>query len=536
MSEGVSFSGIAQAGNIRTADFLGAFSLASDLAVGHHPEHGARCCYIGMHIAREMDLSIEDRSDLFYAELLKDAGCTAYTSELATLWLTDELTAKYDLQYFRDANNPLDVMSWSMRYVAAGVPIPARATRVLDFLGHGRALMREGFESTCQMASRIAERLGMPRPVQDALMQIFEQWDGKGMPQGNRGEAIPLVSRIVFATSLLDIYHRAGGREAALRLTQERRGKAFDPTVADAFLSVAGREPFWAGLEHERLWDTVLSLEPEESSYRYFAADKLPEVALALADFADMKAPYLAGHSRTVADIAQRIARRMSLPLHETDSVYLAALLHDIGIVAVPTFVLDKPQARRTEAEREQVRLHPYHTERILSKVPALAALVPIAGAHHERMDGQGYHRGLPGAQIPPGGRILAVASRFDELSRTTPDSPPLATDDALALMRQEAGVGLSREAFQALVEEQQGVGKPAREKPMRRDWPAGLTAREVEVLRLIARGLSRRQAAKDLFVSEGTIRSHLEHIYAKTGVSNRASATLFAIEHDLLH
>jgi DNA-binding CsgD family transcriptional regulator len=182
------------------------------------------------------------------------------------------------------------------------------------------------------------------------------------------------------------------------------------------------------------------------------------------------------------------------------------------------------------------LRLHPYHSERILSKVPALEALIPMVGAHHERMDGQGYHRGLPGAQIPPGARIIAVADRFDELSHGTPDHPALGSDDVVTAMRQEVGPGLWPEAFQALVEDLTGVSETTIKKTPRRQWPAGLTDREVEVLRLMAKGdLDRRQAAKTLFVSEGTIRSHLEHIYAKIGVSNRAAATLFAIEHDLL-
>ena len=165
---------------IRTADLLGAFSLASDLAMGLHMEHGARSCYIGMHIAQEMELTLEKRTDLYYAELLKDAGCTTWTSQLAGSWLVDELAAKRDLQFFRNTRNPLDMASWLMKYVAAGASFPTRATHMLDFLVKGRASMKEGFESTCHVASRIAQRLGMSQAVQDALMQVFEQWDGQG--------------------------------------------------------------------------------------------------------------------------------------------------------------------------------------------------------------------------------------------------------------------------------------------------------------------------------------------------------------------
>ena len=215
--------------DIRTADLLGAFSLASDLATGLHTEHGARSCYIGMHIAQEMELPLEQRTNLYYAELLKDAGCTTYTSQLASSWLVDELVAKRDLQFFRDTRNPLDIASWLFKYVAAGSSFPTRAAHMLDFLVKGPAFMKEGFEATCLVAARIAQRLDMPRAVQDALMHVFEQWDGRGMPYGIKSDAIPVISRIVLVTSFLEVFHQVDGRDAAKHVALARRGKAFDP-------------------------------------------------------------------------------------------------------------------------------------------------------------------------------------------------------------------------------------------------------------------------------------------------------------------
>ena len=286
---------------------------ASDLAMGLHTEHGVRSCYIGMHIAQEMELPLEQRTDLYYAELLKDAGCTTYTSQLAGSWLVDELAAKRDLQFFRNSRNPLDMASWLFKYVAAGASFPTRATHLLDFLVKGRAFMKEGFESTCHVASRIAQRLGMSKAVQDALMQVFEQWDGRGMPYGIKSDAISVISRIVLVTSFLEVFHRVEGRDAAKHVALARRGNAFDPSVVDAFLSVAQKESFWRGLEEERVWDSVLSMEPEQSPYQQMGEEKLIDVALALADYADLKSPFLAGRSRRVADLAERIARRMRI-------------------------------------------------------------------------------------------------------------------------------------------------------------------------------------------------------------------------------
>ena len=151
-----------------------------------------------------------------------------------------------------------------------------------------------------------------------------------------------------------------------------RRGKAFNPSVVDAFLSVAQRATFWTGLERERVWDSVLSMEPEQSPNRYIGEEKLKDVALVMADYADLKSPFLAGRSRRVADLAEGIARRMGLSESQVATIYQAALVHDIGIVAVPSFVLNRSQDSHTEAEREQLRIHPYHSERVLSRVPAL--------------------------------------------------------------------------------------------------------------------------------------------------------------------
>ena len=244
---------------------------------------------------------------------MKDAGCTTYTSQLTGSWLVDELAAKRDLQFFRNSRNPLDMASWLFKYVAAGASFPTRATHLLDFLVKGRAFMKEGFESTCHVASRIAQRLGMSKAVQDALMQVFEQWDGRGMPYGIKSDAISVISRIVLVTSFLEVFHRVEGRDAAKHMALARRGNAFDPSVVDAFLSVAQKESFWRGLEEERVWDSVLSMEPEQSPYQQMGEEKLIDVALALADYADLKSPFLAGRSRRVADLAERIARRMRI-------------------------------------------------------------------------------------------------------------------------------------------------------------------------------------------------------------------------------
>jgi HD-GYP domain-containing protein (c-di-GMP phosphodiesterase class II) len=319
-----------------------------------------------------------------------------------------------------------------------------------------------------------------------------------------------------------------------LRLAEQRRGSAFDPAVVAAFVAVSGKPGFWEGLEQESVWATVMALEPE-SPYRYLREEQLEDIALAFADFADLKSSYSAGHSRRVADMAERVARRLLFPARQVTAIRRAALMHDVGLVAVPSYTLERPHDKLTQAEQERLRLHPYHAERILSRVPILEPVVPLVAAHHERLDGQGYYRGLSSEQIPLGARVIAVADRFDELSHAAPDHLALDLELTVERLRDDARRGLWPQAVHALAQEL-GAGAAAPAESRRTSHrPAGLTDREVEILRMLARGLSRRDVARALIVSEHTVRHHLEHIYTKIGVGTRVAATLFAVEHDLL-
>lgn len=514
---------------------MGALSLAADLAVGLPAEHAVRSCYIGMCIADQLGLRPDQRADVYYAHLLMDVGCTAWTSQLAASILSDDIEARKQLVFSPDPANPLAMLGWLATHMAPEAPALTRMTRSLNFALRGRAFAREGFRNTCEVARRFAERLDMSEPVQEALLSVFEQWDGGG-PHTLRGERIPLTSRIVYATSFLEVFHDSGGPETAVRLARQRRGRAFDPAVTDAFLSLAERPAFWEDLEQDSVWTLVLAMEPP-SPHRYLRAERLEDVALAFADFADLKSPYLAGHSRRVAELAGRMARRMGLPVEEVSTVRRAGFMHDIGLVTVPSFTLDKPRGRLTQVEWERLRLNPYHGERILLRVPALRPILPLVAAHHERPDGRGYHRGLVGSRIPLGARIIAVADSFDELTHDGADRAALEPPAALARLRAEAGTGLCADSIDALGRElsADGPASAGAERGGRRRWPAGPSDREVEIMRLLARGSSRRQVAETLFLSEHTVRHHVEHIYDKLGVSTRVAVALFAIEHDLL-
>ena len=442
-------AGGADAFPIRSIEILGALSVAADLAFGLRAGHGVRATYIGMHLADELGLPAEQRVDLFYSELLMDAGCTAWASQMATAILGDDTAARRDMFFFRDPNDPRDMLKWLAGYMAIGERLDKRLRQSIDFAIHGREFMLEGLRNSAETASRLARRLDRSPGVQEALRYAFEQWNGRG-PYARRAGSIPLVSRIVYATIFLEVLHQVGGRNAAISIAQGRRGKTLDPDVVDAFLRLAARADFWSELEDESVWSRVREMEPE-SPYRYLSEDRLDGVAAAFADFADLKSVYSAGHSRRVAALASAIAARVALPALDVTNIRRAALMHDLGLVGVPSFVLHRPSSKLGLAEAETLRLHPHHTEWILARVPVFAPLCPIVAAHHERPDGNGYPRGLRGDQLPVGSRILAVADTYDELTHARPDGAALAPNDALQALAAESGARFDRAALAAL-------------------------------------------------------------------------------------
>ena len=368
----------------------------------------------------------------------------------------------------------------------------------------------------------LAARLGLSQRVRDSVEQTFERWDGKGVPKGAKGEEILLTSRLVTLADVAEVYHRAGGTDAAVAVARQRRGTQFDPRVVDVLADQA--ESVFAGLDEASSWDAVIGAEPT-LGVRLTNAEF--DAALeAIADFSDVKSPYTIGHSRGVADLAGEAARVLGLGEAAATQVRRAGLVHDLGRLGVPNTIWDKP-GPLGHAETERVRLHPYLTERMLACSPVLAPLAAIAVQHHERLDGSGYPRGLSGGALSPEGRVLAAADFYRSRTEPRPHRPASTAGEAAAQLRAEARAGrLDAGATAAVLS---AAGHPATRRPAR---PADLTGREIEVLQLLARGLSNKEIAERLVISRKTASHHVEHIYAKTGTANRALASLFAANH----
>jgi HD-GYP domain-containing protein (c-di-GMP phosphodiesterase class II) len=385
----------------------------------------------------------------------------------------------------------------------------------------------EAMTAHCHVAAAIARRLGLGPEVQRPLLLVFARWDGKGIPRGVGGEALPLAIRLVQLASIAEVHHRSGGVDAAVAVARDRAGGQFDPRLVEAFAD-SPRE-LLGGLAEESSWGAVIAAEPGLA--KALADDELDTALEAVADFADLKSPYFIGHSRGAARLAGAAAQAAGLGPDAVTELRRAALVHDLGRTGVPNTIWDKP-GRLTDAERERVRLHPYYTERMLARPDALARLGAIAACHHERLDGSGYYRSLPGSALSPAARMLAAADVYHAMTEARPHREALGTEEAAAELRGEVRAGrIDADAAEDVLT---AAGHP-RTGARERARPAGLTARELEVLLLVARGASSRNVARQLVIAEKTARNHIERIYAKLGVSTRAEASLYAMRHGLV-
>jgi HD-GYP domain-containing protein (c-di-GMP phosphodiesterase class II)/DNA-binding CsgD family transcriptional regulator len=507
---------------VRLAELVAALSLGVDLGFGQPMEHVLRETMIALRLADRIGLEEGERSTVYYTALLVNVGCHADAHEQAK-WFGDDIALKsgkydYDLRSMRAA-------AATMSLVGSGNP-PLHRFRVgLEFAISGRHDFDGMIARHSAVARALAERLGLPVAVQEAVGASYEQWDGNGWPGGLAGDAIPVAARVSQFAEFVEVAHRLGGNDAALALAERRSGKQFDPALSLALR--AEPEGILGGLDSAHTWNAVIEAEP--ALRVTLTGDDFDRALRAIADFVDLKSPYTLGHARAVAELAGATASRLGLPKDETHTLRRAGLVHDLGRLGVSNAIWDKAGPLGV-GEWERVRLHPYLTERMLQQSAALAPLAAIAVQHRERLDGSGYPKGLSGAAITRSARILGAVDAYRSMREPRPHRPALTAERAATELRGDVRAGkLDAEAVAAvLAAAGHTVGR-------RQDWPAGLTTREVDVLRLVARGLSSKQIATQLVISPKTARNHIEHIYAKIDASSRVAAGLFATEHGLL-
>lgn len=514
----------AQRPDVRLAELVALLSLGTDLGLGQPMEHMIRACLIALRLAERLGLDESERAVLYYSGLLAWVGCHTDAYEQAK-WLGDDMTVKRDAHYGYDVGRVGPAAAFMVKYIGGvGRPLWQRARVGVAFVGEGRRAIDSLAENHYLATDELAARLGLGEDVRASLRQSYERWDGKG-PYGLKGDEILKASRLINLADVVEVFRRSGGVEAAVAVARNRSGTQFDPELVALFCEQA---PMLLGeLDSTTSWEAVIAAEP--SLEVLVPEEKFDDALEAIGDFGELKSPWTMGHSRGVADLAAEAGAGLGMPENDVVTLRRAGLVQDLGRLGVSNAIWDK-RGELTRVETERVRLHPYLTERMLASSPALAPLGTIAVQHHERLDGSGYPRGLSGEAITPAGRILGAADSYRAMTAMRPHRPARASEEAAAQLRSDVANGrLDGDAVDAVL---RAAGHRVRR---RREWPAGLTVRELEVLRLLARGHSNKEIAELLVVSRKTAGSHVEHIYTKTGASNRAQAGLFAMKHGLM-
>jgi len=504
-------------------ELLAALSRGIDLCMAQPMGHVLGQTYIALLLAERSGLGDDARREVFYTSMLAWAGCHVDSWEQAR-WFGDDHRVKGGVRTV-DIGDEHASTAFMARSIGAGLPPAQRRRTLAAFRVDGKRESDEMFGNHRAAATALADALGIPEPLRTGVGQVFERWDGKGEPDERCGAESAFSARAANLGDIVMAILRAGGTDAAVAVIRARRGAALDPDLVDVFCE-----------EADDIFEVLASVDPFDAAMKLCPPldDELDPVRLdeglaVLADFVDLKSPSGLGHQSATAGIADAAADEFGMAANERRAVRRAALLHDLGRLGVPAAVWESERAL-TPAQSEQIRLHPYFTETILSPFPGLRPLGRLAGQHHERLDGSGYPRGIAGEAISRAGRLLAAADLYSAKAERRPYRPPTPVSELPALLRGEVGDGrLDADAVEAV------LSAAGHRRHRRREWPAGLTGREVEVLRLAARGRSNADMAAELHVSPKTIGNHLDHIYTKTGAHNRAMIAVFAMRHGLM-
>ncbi|MBI3241508.1 MAG: HD domain-containing protein [Chloroflexi bacterium] len=488
---------------LRLAELMASLSLAIDLGNGQPIEWVMKCTLLGLNLAKAIGLSDDEQREVYYLSLLRHIGCTA-TAPADARRMGDETVVAEGMTI--DLDDPAQTLSFVLRNVGKTKPLAERLRLMANMLAVGS----ETAHTTCVAQNEVAERLagmmGFASNFKRGLSQTFERWDGKGLPDKVQGEDLTLAARIAYLARDAATFYHLSGIDAAVTMVRQRSGRHFDPTLAEAFCRHA--PDLCESLETDSVWEVVLAAEPGQSAW--LTDEQFDMAAQAIADFTDLKSHYLVGHSRRVAKIAADAAKAYGLPEADVVTIRRAGWLHDIGRVGVTAGIWEKP-GPLTASEWEQVRLHPYFTERVLSHSRALEPLGTLAALHHERLDGSGYHRRLPASMLTPLARLLAAADGYCAMTEARPHRPALSHAAAATELRRDSTIGkFDPQTVDAVLS---AAGHRAARL---RRAPSNLTPREIEILRLIARGHSTKQIARQLTITEKTAENHIYNVYGK--------------------
>jgi HD-GYP domain-containing protein (c-di-GMP phosphodiesterase class II) len=512
---------------LRLAELVATLALAQDNAFGQPMESQLRSCALAVGLCDAGNLGSKVRDITYWVSLLRYIGCTGHAHEVSVVF-GDEISFRARTLVL-DMANTQETVSDAIGYATQGLSEAAKEAAAQSLLDGLIPWAINNFTGGCEVGDMLTERLAVPKGVRTNLRFTFERWNGSGFPSGASGTSIPLPMRVVHLAHDMEAIARRESIDDALRAARDRRDRTYDPELTDLF-ALHGRR-LLEELQSADPWDTVL--EHEARPHRVLVGDQIDRALEVVADFVDVKSVYMGGHSRRCAELATKAAKELGLDDDTVRDVRRAALVHELGITALPNSILDKT-TELTRSEWDRVRMHPLISEQMLNRTHALSQLAHIAGAHHERADGSGYSKGLHANAQLTTARLLCATEVFVGLTSDRADRPAHSSNQAAVELRRLAAAGeVDHDSVEAVLAV--SGHRSTRRKPHRKSHPGGLSDREVEVLRLAARGLTTAMIAEILFISAKTADHHIQHIYTKIGVSTRAAASLWATQNELL-
>jgi putative nucleotidyltransferase with HDIG domain len=435
-------------GTLRLSDVVSALSAALDLTEGQPMGHAIRSCIIGMRIAEELQLSPQERSDLYYALLLKDSGCTTNAARMHKILGSDEIKAKREVK-FEDWTKPsLSGLRYLLRNVLPGKSFARRLAKSVELGLQQDKNNAEMIGARCERGAEIARQVGMTEATAQAIRSLDEHWNGGGYPEGLQKEEIPLLARIINISQTAEVFASARSPLDALQVVSDRSGTWFDPEIARDFRSLKRDDGFWLNVLSKHAREYAMQMEPGAATPASPA--RIDSLCQAFAQVIDTKSPYTYNHSVGVAKAAVEIAQGMGLAPNTTTMVRRAALLHDIGKLSVSNAILEKP-GKLTEDEWTIMKQHPVYTRVILQNISGFEHLAFVAAAHHERLDGSGYPDGLLAEELPLTARIICVADVYQAITETRPYRAGMSPDEAFGIMDKQSQLHLDSDCVGVL-------------------------------------------------------------------------------------
>ncbi len=505
----------------RRVEVLAGLSVAIDLGLGQPAEHMLRSATIACRLSDRLGLDPEQRCTIYYTTLVMWIGCHADSQEYAR-WFGDDIAVRREA-YLVDWSG-LPYLRFLLGNVAKGEPLPQRLKVLGTLFRDARGQLATLIHSHCASAAALTQHVGLSPEVATTLAYTFERYDGQGLPSGASGNQIPIEMKVAQFADVAEVHHRMYGLDAVIAMASSRRGGQFDPAVVDAVLKAP--EELFAAAPDGDVWGDALDQAPDREVR--LTDEGFDQLVCAIGDFVDLKCPFTLGHSRAVATLSAAAGTSLGLGDGEVRTLRRAGHLHDLGRLGVSNQVWSEP-GNLSLSEWERVRMHPYLTERVLDRIPGLGPVRVIARAHHEHLDGTGYPLGLGGSMLGRSERILAAAVAYQSALEPRPYRRAMSPTEAMERLRSRSRSGLlDPDCVDAVL-----VVAGHRTSRLRRDDL--LTPREHEVLGLVSRGLTNREIANRLVLSEKTVRNHVERTYHKIGVTNRVGASLYALQNGLV-